>query len=279
MALALVCAIVFVSVPLMIEFTEGHKGRYLYPSPSLIRSNADHSKYVQSRFREKALGLFNDEDSRTKVLIIGDSYGADLTNIVYESSLIKKYQISTHHISSLCGNLFLSDYSVIRHEVHPHCLSESSGLIQHGYYSDPRLLALIHAADEIWLSSSWQSWQIKYLEKSIGNIRQITEAEIYTFSTKFFEVTSPKEMLLNTSPIERVKLVFVMDANIRNLNLETQRASVNGNFVDLSYYYCGDETCRLFDDDGNLLSYDGSHLTREGAVFFGRKISADILGH
>ena len=44
-------------------------------------------------------------------------------------------------------------------------------------------------------------------------------------------------------------------------------------FVDLMQMACGDERdCPLFTSDLNLISYDGSHLTKEGAVYLGQKL-------
>jgi hypothetical protein len=43
------------------------------------------------------------------------------------------------------------------------------------------------------------------------------------------------------------------------------------NYIDLSSILCGsEERCRIFTDDGRLISYDGAHLTAEGASLAGR---------
>jgi hypothetical protein len=44
-------------------------------------------------------------------------------------------------------------------------------------------------------------------------------------------------------------------------------------FIDISALLCSSElTCRLFDPGGSLLSYDGAHLTPEGAKHLGAQL-------
>lgn len=70
--------------------------------------------YVSKRFDERLLIPFSPLDDRRKILIIGDSYAQDLVNALYESGFDKITQISTRHISHLCGNLFISDAAFSR---------------------------------------------------------------------------------------------------------------------------------------------------------------------
>jgi hypothetical protein len=44
-----------------------------------------------------------------------------------------------------------------------------------------------------------------------------------------------------------------------------------------AYIYCDEfYKCTLFDDNANLISYDGNHLTKEGAIFFGKFIEQKL---
>ena len=49
------------------------------------------------------------------------------------------------------------------------------------------------------------------------------------------------------------------------------------NFIDLDIIYCKDDLCTLFNSKGDLLSFDSIHLTKEGAKFFGDKLSELFL--
>jgi len=42
--------------------------------------------------------------------------------------------------------------------------------------------------------------------------------------------------------------------------------------VDVASFFCENDACRLFTEDGKLLSHDGRHLTVDGARYLGRKL-------
>ena len=52
-----------------------------------------------------------------------------------------------------------------------------------------------------------------------------------------------------------------------------------GDFVDVSALLCGEDSlvCPLFTDAGNLISYDGVHLTKHGAGFLGARLAQHPL--
>ena len=47
-------------------------------------------------------------------------------------------------------------------------------------------------------------------------------------------------------------------------------------FIDPYLLFCEDGVCRLLSDSGDLLLYDGFHLSREGVIYFSSKLTDAI---
>lgn len=271
--LAFLSSMFFIGVGALIIKTDGFKNRFAYPSPQLLKTTDEFGNYVPPRFNSLMLHDFDSNDQRKKLLVIGDSFGKDMVNIIYESSLKDTFQVSTHHIESQCGNLLLEDYSPISDYIDKKCLLKRSSFLPNGRYDDPRVLRLISEADHIWLSSSWSLWEAKHLRESIERLRGITEAKITVIGTKNFPGIDFRQFL-STPPADRAFMRAEQElAHIELSHFMKNDLSEYG-YLDLNQFYCDRNQCRLFDEEGNLISYDGGHLTKEGAAFFGRGLEA-----
>ena len=134
------------------------------------------------------------------------------------------------------------------------------------------MLNNISFADVIVLASRWHSWQRPYIIETIKNISEISHASILLVGTKNFGKVKIKN-ILRTPFIERhgllsepnEKLVFT-----NNLIKEVQGVI----FIDVINSVCeADGRCPLVTPDGALISVDGSHLTKLGAIFLGDSIA------
>lgn len=128
-------------------------------------------------------------------------------------------------------------------------------------------------ADEIWFASAWDYWQAHLIKKSFTNATNFARIPIKVFGKKDFGRVDIKS-LLSKSNIERrlsKGLVSALTIKTNELLKESLPADV---FIDVQDYLCGSkvEFCSLFDDEGNLISYDGSHLTYYGAKLLGSKL-------
>jgi len=259
-----------------IIYSNGFKQRFKYHNDQLIKTTHEFSQYVQSRHKPLRLKEFKQTDSSKKLLIIGDSYSKDILNAVYESKLLAQYQVSTHHIEAVCGNVFLKDYSVIEKHMPEACLLERSHLLPDGRYNNPALISLIKDADQIWFVSAWPNWVVKYLPTSLKNISEITSAEIYFFGSKNFGNIDIRSIIM-TPPDQRQSIANDLQ-NMFALNEKIQNSLPVNTYIDLTEFYCNlQKECKLYDDHGSLLSYDGGHLTKEGAKYFGFKLETIFL--
>lgn len=263
---------VVVSFALILFGSIGHiSGGFLYryaPEDRALASldSYEEGLYVSKRFDEKVLIPFNSSDDRRKILIIGDSYAQDLVNALYEGGVIEHTQISTRHISHLCGNLFIREDDLPKQAVE-RIDQKCKGA---GLYGDERLKKLMLDADEIWFASKWQSWQTAFIQKSIANVKKFSNKPVKVFGTKDFGSISLKRLLALYGS-ERINLVQKIDPNVISINSEIKNNLGAGEFVNSHELICAtqDAVCHLFSGDGQLLSFDGWHLTKAGAKYFG----------
>lgn len=227
-----------------------------------------YANYVKHRFNELSLAKFEPADNRIRLLVIGDSYGQDLVNMLSENSIIDEIQISTFYIPARCGNLFLDfDFSNKIDERH------REGCANIRRRNNQTLLTRMREADIVWLASSWKLWQAELLPKSLENIKTLTDAKILILGRKNFGVINLNKLM--KVPVERRQL---LRNTVASWHLETNRVMKDSlppeNFIDLHQIVCGDDnTCPLFvDDQLSLISYDGGHLTKSGARYVGERL-------
>lgn len=238
---------------------------------SLILSNAINAgDYVAKRFDQLKLAPFNPDKKLKKIIIIGDSYGKDLVNAIYESELSDHLQISTYQINSGCGNLYLQEdfTSHIDPVKLPRCLVL-------GWYDKKELIALIKQSDAIWLSSFWLYWVAERLPESIDNLEKDFGKPVFVFGTKNFGTINIKS-LLDVPKDQRKKFsneIAPSSIEVQNLMRENL---IGKNFVDISALVCGPSTsdCLIFNDEGEPLSFDGGHFTKAGAKQLGKALMA-----
>lgn len=258
----------FIGVGLYGYSTDGGLDRYSTEDRELAGFDFEEAgRYVRRNFDEKILAAFNGSDQK-KVLIIGDSYAEDLLNALQESTLSTQLQLSTYHVSPRCGNLFIEkDFSQSLRDVdRPSCIKE-------GWYGNTRLLELMREADAIWLASSWQYWQVELLKESIQNIKNKFSGEVVVFGRKNFGTINMKD-ILRVSPGNRREIRSTMSGENMRVNQFMRTVIPEETFIDVTELLCdGGSSCPLFTDVEKLISYDGGHLTKDGARYFGQKLS------
>ncbi|HJW03522.1 MAG TPA: acyltransferase family protein [Azospira sp.] len=255
------------------HFTTGFVYRYQEGDrylASLQRSEA--GAYVGRRFDQLSMKGFAADDHRYRVLLIGDSYGQDLVNAVYESGYGKNLQMSTRHISHLCGNLFI-EQTRFAQNIDPDYWRQCQ---DKGLYEDQNLRRLMLQADEIWFASSWQYWQAGLIAQSVANVEAFSGKPVKVFGPKDFGKVVIKELLAKP-PQERFATRNAVREETIRTNALMQRNLSPTVFVDIQRLICGNEVgqCPLFTESGALISYDGHHLTKVGAKFYGDRLVRD----
>lgn len=246
--------------------SEGFTDRYSPHDQALLVPVEQREKYTWSRFNERELKSFEPQGGR-KILIIGDSYSADVLNALYETGLNKGLQISTYHISASCGNLYLSiDLSS---EIAPKDLARCR---KKNWYANDQLQELMRQADAIWLISSWKEWQAKLLPESKRNLEKDFGKKVFVFGRKNFGSINLRRLLLR-SESERIELQTRMH-KMHVVTNDLMSRTITENFIDLSKLLCGGgNKCHPFTKDGKLIAFDEGHLTEDGARYLGKRLS------
>ena len=252
-------------------FSNGFEQRFSKNELIILNQYTDANKYVNSRFDNYEINF--DTNPQTKnVMIIGDSFGEDLINAIFEANLNRNLSISTKKIQAHCGNLYIEkDFTqFIRKQDLQSC--------KNGYDDKLFRSRLIHA-DEIWLASSWRDWVIPMLSESIANIKKIApKAKVKVFGRKHFgkrhvnESINLKnfntEALLSTKPLPNSHI---------EINKKMKELISKDEFIDVSWMICMSEfECSNKTPEGLPISYDGLHLTKSGAAYFGKLLEEKI---
>jgi peptidoglycan/LPS O-acetylase OafA/YrhL len=266
--LSIGCSVIFISLGSFGYFMNGFPTRYGAEDRKLLTQFIDVTEYTQRRFDSLELTKFS-EDKRTKILIIGDSFGKDVVNAVYENDMDAKYEVSTVQINSECGNLFL-DFDFVEN-IPPKNRARCDFLDS---YESSAVRNLLENSDEIWLASSWKPWVVELLPESVNNLRDTFEKPLYVFGPKNFGTVSQKSML-DVAVNERATFTQVPSPDIVEINSLMKSSLPDDVFVNVLEAFCETKlSCRLFTDEGELISYDGSHVTKVGASIYGRLIAS-----
>jgi len=213
-----------------------------------------------------------DRSDKKKVIIVGDSYAEDLVNAVYESGLTARVQLSTYLIPAACGNLFVQENLTAR--IRP---VDREICVQTGWYDNERLRRLMIEADAIWIASSWSTWQAQLLPESVQRIESTFGSKALVFGEKDFGTFSVKD-LLRVPAKSRAEFKNPMSEQHIKVNELMKSSLPTDVFIDISGLLCGEgTTCPLFTLDGKLISYDGGHLTQDGARYYGQKLAQTYI--
>lgn len=238
---------------------------------TLPKYSTEYTPYRFTLLEDKAFDL---KDNRKKILIIGDSYAQDLVNALYESKFDSSLQITTRAIRKQCGNLFIPQSDFIKYVDAKYLATCNKQRI----FEDKPLRKRIQEADEIWMASSWQQWQANLVQHSVANLTSLSKKPVKIFGRKNLGEINPRK-LLEMNIKERYSFFNnVPDWQIK-VN-ETMKTTLDKDvFIDVQKILCGDDLrkCFPFTDTGFLISYDGTHLTKDGATFYGLKLESHPL--
>ena len=251
---------------LWINYNNGALESYPKEQQKVLESFINPSKYVSERHKLIRLLEFSKSNNKKDILIIGDSHSEDLVNAVFEAGLINNLEFSSYYIPLKCGVLFVRDK--IDREASSNCQRESFS-----FFND-YLKIQMSLANEIWIISSWLESDILYMAKSLENIKTINK-NIKLFGTKSFGSPSAKwyasTNIVNWSSAKFNENDVSKYAKISKVNdaLSNIAESSGIEFINTQHLICkGEDFCSNY-IDGNIISYDGTHLTKHGAKKLG----------
>ena len=250
----------------LLLLNDGWKSRFTEKEQATFAMFSEGPDYVPERFDALMGQPFPSVTDRRNVLIIGDSFGQDLVNALFEINLSDSLNVSTYHISATCGNLHIEDLTRYQKP------EDVAGCGYNKGYGLPGLSDRMSSADEVWLASSWNERSLPLINESLKNILAMTDTPITVFGRKHFGKRSVSDyyengidgLLGNKAALDRFVAV--------QASMESQ-IPAGVRYIDVQYLLCGDyATCTNSDAEGRPLTFDGSHLTRFGASVLGQKL-------
>lgn len=252
----------------------GFVNRYPEPYKEIASINPKEAgQYVQRRFHSFQKKSF-ENDSREKILIVGDSYAEDMTNVFFEinKNIENYYQFRTLHINHYCGNLYVN-FDELKPYIDYKNYKKCSVI---ALKDNPVFNELAENADQIWFISAWMPWQPQFINKSLSELRnQFSNKKIMVFGTKSMGEINLKHLLKIVHTSRSTYRQAVIDAT-NQMNKDFESLLPTTSFINVQYYLTqGNVTLApVFDQDGYLLTYDGSHLTERGARFLAKQFNA-----
>ena len=226
------------------------------------------NNYIQKNF-QKNLKKFKINE-KNNVFFIGDSFTGDILNILEELKILDNINYSNWIIKENCFEkiLLVKSYS-------DKCKK---------YDYNNAVKKLLEDSDKIVFTFSWNDKKISTLFNLL-NIINKSKDEIIVFGHKNFNLSlldnKNHHYLYVDKLIEKIKEKdknLKLSKNLIYLNNILDSKSDHYQFINLKKIYCNDKSCQILNDEFELLTYDGYHLTKNGTLFFAKKLKhIDLL--
>lgn len=235
--------------------------------PWIAQSPLQHGEYVRERYRKVSSVPLQAEGRN--LVIVGDSFSQDVLNIIAEKQAFEGMNISAIYVPAICQ----IHYGLPAEEVLANVAPQDRGTC-----AKRQLVAehieMLRKADIVVFASRWSKWSAESFAKSLEAMALPRSVRVLVFGPKIFE-ENRRELLTFDPAAARQQFKKVPD-DILETNAILHRSVPAGSYVDIIREVCAGNTCPLFDSDGQMISYDGRHLTREGARYIGEKLFAAL---
>lgn len=228
-----------------------------------VSDSVKSGEYVRQRFLKRLEQAFDLNDKRKKMLVIGDSHAQDFYNALLENNIETRYQISTRRIPAICG-LYLGTENIkplIEKKHAPIC--DKADTLQ-------RALPHIKQADVVVIAANWKLWSTQRLKTTVSNLNITAPQKLFIVGRKNFGKLSLRKYL--RMPNEALKqLRNPVRGAQQEINQVMQQTLPTDVFVDIQGLLCkSEDNCPLFTPQIRLISFDGGHLTKDGARHVGQ---------
>jgi len=258
----LLVTLIAIGVSLSAITSKGWLSRYPADMVAQLTYKAgDYRDFFWANMKRLESGFNN--NSRPKVLLIGDSMAADLANVLVAAEQHENLDLATILVGENCKTLFglnAKQYRSIYAGANNKCKREHS-----------RVLAkneLISSADTIVLASYlWEENFARMISLSVDHLKNLTSANILVLGLKNqisngiqFQnkhAFSPNAHTLRTPPHPKVDII----------NQLLKDSAKDYTYFDLLDLFCDEQGCQRITKEGYAIIFDGSHLSENGAEF------------
>ncbi|HBR68375.1 MAG TPA: hypothetical protein DEA55_03260 [Rhodospirillaceae bacterium] len=223
------------------------------------------SDYVSAEYdRHRALS-FQESSNKKRLLIIGDSYSQDIFNVLKEGGLLDDIEVITNYIPARCQNV-PADVSY-----EDHIKNEDIETCRNVYrVGHPALDKAMQQADMIIVTAAWDDYTTPQIPRLYAELKRKSRAKIIVFGRKEFYEMKMQDILSihSRQDVILLKKSTLDKDHMKHVKLAGRLMSDNKDYIDLHQVICGEgEECPVSTPNGFAISYDGGHLTKEGACY------------
>ena len=206
--------------------------------------------------------------TKPKVLIIGDSMAGDLINSLIAAGADDELDIATILIESNCKGVMPMTDAQYRRTIPSNKLETCRA--EHQKILDSQALG---QADAVILASYWLGPNLlEPIKDTIEQLKQKGVSKVFVQGLKVHLVDGiaffAKKAFQNNNHQIRVKMNPVGVEQ----NHQLKRIEGDYQYFDFLPMLCDDKGCQRITEDGDLIIFDGTHLTPAGTKFIGEKI-------
>ncbi len=226
-----------------------------------VADNKASGVYVRQRFLQLMNKPFT-APNKKKALIIGDSHAQDFLNAVLENNYLQSYQIRTRYIPTRC--------QIYAGETLPRFIKPRDRAFCQKADSLYQARSQIAEADLIILAANWKEWSAKEIAHTLKQLKLKPQQKVFVIGRKSFGKVSIRNYLRMPEKTLR-DLRNKVDAHQVKINTIMKNTLNPATFIDQQQLVCGAaDSCPVFTKDLKLISFDGGHLTKEGARHVGK---------
>jgi len=223
--------------------------------------------FVRLKANSHRLRPFDLSSQKPKVLLLGDSFSQDLFNIISSSDFAGQStdNISTYVLPQECTALFSKkQWKSLENRLVKKCET-------YRIYRHKRLLSLVSQADYVLFASRYTPWFMDHAKEARDFLKSYMRP-----TAKIFFVTEKSLGIESLGKLKSIKLqqrsYYLSEADKRATthNNKLEKIIQKSEILDLYACSCVNDKCRPFDNKGHWLSYDGYHLTKDGAKFLAK---------
>lgn len=252
------------------EATGGFRSRIPAEDLSLaaVADTVAQERYALARFVDLNRDFEEQTPARVNVLVVGDSYAQDFVNAMHESGNDQGAQVRTYYFRPEC------QIYVGRDDVSEHIEPQFRSTCEESRAAET-LRRRVADADVVILAASWRAWAVERLGATIGQLGAGVGPKTYVVGPKRVGDINIRE-LLELPREARVRQRQPVSQRVVEMDRLIAQSIPQGHYVSMQKAVCGfGENCALFTPDGDLISFDGTHLTRLGAKFAGHRLFAE----
>ena len=259
--------LVFSIIGFIGHFKSGNFGRWSPEVLNFFKLKESSDKYVWNK--KNLLRNAEFDKKKWKVLIIGDSNSGDLINTLMTLDGNKKISFSSLTINSGCGQIF-AEYKKYSNFIEKRKLNACK---RSDYLLSKKSLDLIQQANVVIFAASWDSWHLRFMKDGKLLLNQKFGNKFWWLGDKRVDFPDDSKLIKEGS----IKIDFNYQPKIENYKMNKKLRTILGDrFIDPYDILCPKGSCRVKKQDGVILLYDGFHLTREGAKYFGQLLDKKI---